>query len=457
MARGKGSDPPAVAGGSDLAASASTAGASTSSREERAEAPQPGPASPRGRRPPVPRRALRGGRGALIRRGQIWPRCLCLRRLSIGKRARERRGPAAGRSELDGSTSRCPSVSGGPRRKRARRAPVAAASADWCRLPEDLLVTVMGKLEVIDLVRAGAACSSWPAAFAAFRRLRLPSPKQPPCLLYSPRDGDPDVAVLSALSSSSSPRAPPTIRAALPGLPLSCRTFVGLGYGWLVTADEASNLHVVNPLTGAQLALPPLATLHNVDTSTGEGDDLTYQALSNLLVARELIATFTAVAARKTMYRRAVLSCSPSAGAACVVLLLHWPSGKLSFARLGDELWTPVSAAGLQRDGYRDALYDSDNGLFCVLRLDGKQDLPASSGDSDVYMVDLHGQKLEQITTSLGDHSLFLGYNNSMCISTKDLPMLEPNHAYLTDDCYQCMMDSSGVPGCLDGTAAISV
>ncbi|KAJ1266868.1 hypothetical protein BS78_07G012500 [Paspalum vaginatum] len=233
----------------------------------------------------------------------------------------------------------------------------------------------------------------------------------------------------------------------------------------------------------------------------------------NREVDSELAATFTAVSARETVYRRAVLSCSPSSGAACAVLLLHWPRGELSFARLGDERWTPVSAAGngpLQRSGYRDALYDSDSGLFYVLRLDGTiytLDLngespsasriflaPATANpgyrggvismylvrapsgdllqvrrriiigmyppplrppytddhldydlycetetyDVKVYMVDLHGQKLEQITT-LGDHSLFLGYNNSMCISTKDLPMLEPNLAYLTEDCYQCV------------------
>ncbi|XP_066358266.1 uncharacterized protein [Miscanthus floridulus] len=54
--------------------------------------------------------------------------------------------------------------------------------------------------------------------------------------------------------------------------------------------------------------------------------------------------------------------------------------------------------------------------------------------DVQVFKVDLHGQKLDQITT-LGDHSLFLGYNNSTCISTKDSPMLEPNLFYLMDNC----------------------
>ncbi|WVZ53680.1 hypothetical protein U9M48_004585 [Paspalum notatum var. saurae] len=495
--------------GFGLPASDSAACPSISARGSPADAPRPDPASPRGHRPPVPRRVLRGG--ALIRCGQIWHRRLCLRRLSTGKRAREARGrgrSADPRSGLDGfpSAASCrPSVSG---RKRARRAPGADAPVDWCLLPEELLVAVMAELEVTDLVRAGAACSSWRAAFTAFRRLRVASTKQPPCLLYSDRD-DPDVAVLRAPSSSS--KAPP-IRAAFPGLPLSRRTIVGSAYGWLVTADEASNLHVVNPLTGAQVALPTLAALHNVETSSaGAGGSLRYRVFMNRDTDREPTTILAAVNARETMYCRAILSCSPSAGAACVVLLLHWPDGELSFARLGDGLWTPVSAAGhgpLQRSGYRDALYDSDRGLFYVLHLDGtiytlglnRESLSASrimpsamaicdpgsrnlmtmylvrtpSGDLlqvcrriaiepyplyrppyyddddytvyyeietvdvQVYMVDLHEQKLEKITT-LGDHSLFLGYSNSICISTKGLSMLEPNLTYLTDSCYQCV------------------
>ncbi|RLM57715.1 hypothetical protein C2845_PM18G10500 [Panicum miliaceum] len=61
----------------------------------------------------------------------------------------------------------------------------AAASADWTLLPEEILVTLMGELEVPDLIRSGAVCTSWYASYAAFRRLRLPSPRQAPCLLYS--------------------------------------------------------------------------------------------------------------------------------------------------------------------------------------------------------------------------------------------------------------------------------
>jgi hypothetical protein len=36
----------------------------------------------------------------------------------------------------------------------------------------------------------------------------------------------------------------------------------------------------------------------------------------------------------------------------------------------------------------------------------------------------------------LGDHVLFLGYNQSLCLSAKEYPGLKANHAYFTDESY---------------------
>jgi len=55
-----------------------------------------------------------------------------------------------------------------------------AVATDWTQLPEETLVTLMGELEIPDLIRSGAVCTSWYASYATFRRLRLPSPRQPP-------------------------------------------------------------------------------------------------------------------------------------------------------------------------------------------------------------------------------------------------------------------------------------
>ncbi|PVH34453.1 hypothetical protein PAHAL_8G221900 [Panicum hallii] len=74
------------------------------------------------------------------------------------------------------------------------------------------------------------------------------------------------------------------------------------------------------------------------------------------------------------MHDRVVLSASPSAGRACVVLLLHMPMGEVSFARLGDDRWTwvaPGSCTGLRRRCfYQDAMYTDVDGLFYLLQID---------------------------------------------------------------------------------------
>lgn len=68
---------------------------------------------------------------------------------------------------------------------------------------------------------------------------------------------------------------------------------------------------------------------------------------------------------------RVLLSASPSAGRACVVLLLHMPQGEVSFARPGDERWTwvaPGDHTGLPwRYGFCAAMYNAMDGLLYLL------------------------------------------------------------------------------------------
>lgn len=59
--------------------------------------------------------------------------------------------------------------------------------------------------------------------------------------------------------------------------------------------------------------------------------------------------------------------------------------------------------------------------------------LELKTTDIEVFRVDFDRKKLVKMK-SLDDHALFLGYNSTMCISTKDYPMLKPNCAYITDD-----------------------
>ena len=54
-----------------------------------------------------------------------------------------------------------------------------------------------------------------------------------------------------------------------------------------------------------------------------------------------------------------------------------------------------------------------------------------------IFKVDIGRQKLVELR-DIGDHALFLGYNNVVYVSTKDFPAFKPNHAYLTDDRFEC-------------------
>ncbi|KAL6842906.1 hypothetical protein ACP4OV_027219 [Aristida adscensionis] len=258
---------------------------------------------------------------------------------------------------------------------------VSGAGRDWSRLPEDLLITVLRALHVPDAVRSGAVCTSWHAAYAAFRRLCVPSPRQPPCLLYACDALGSGAAALHCPSTGANLRIP------FPLPPLARRPLLGSGHGWLVTADDASDLHLLNPLTGAQLALPPITALHHVEGSTdAQGNHLynVYEMLpehnpsTGRLEVDEEPTVLDAHRAHEFMYDRVVLSASPSAGGgrACVVLLLHMPHGEVSFARLGDERWTWVAPGGGDTDlpwryDYCDAMYSDADGLFYLLRFDG--------------------------------------------------------------------------------------
>ncbi|TVU03056.1 hypothetical protein EJB05_51384, partial [Eragrostis curvula] len=258
---------------------------------------------------------------------------------------------------------------------------------DWSALPEDMLVIVLRAMHVADAIRSGAVCTSWYAAYASFRRRLLPSPRQPPCLLYASDAAGPCAAALHCPATGA------TLRIPFQRPPLPRRPLLGSRDGWLVTADEASNLHLLNPVTGAEVALPPITALHHVESFTDDQGNPMYNVYENLggdspITRRDLVdkepTDLEPHRAHEFMYYRVVLSASPSAGRACIVLLLHRPQGEVSFARLGDERWTwvpPGEDTGLRRRyGYRDAMYSAVDGLFYLLQF-----------DASMFSLDLNG------------------------------------------------------------------
>ncbi|OEL35674.1 hypothetical protein BAE44_0003307 [Dichanthelium oligosanthes] len=216
-----------------------------------------------------------------------------------------------------------------------------------------MVATVMQALDIPDLFRAVTVCSSWCAAYSVVRRVRTPITDAAPCLLYSARADDDDASAATLYSPSSA--------------------LVGSAQGWLATADEASNLHLVNPLTGAQVALPLVTALYHVESFLDEHGNLMYGVReSEYLDDLDDPVQYPAQKLRLFLYYKVVMSSSPSKGRDCIVLLLHRPDGQISFTHVGDDRWTQVTDQTLKWDsGYRDALYNKKDGLFYVLSFDG--------------------------------------------------------------------------------------
>ncbi|TVT99841.1 hypothetical protein EJB05_54770, partial [Eragrostis curvula] len=373
----------------------------------------------------------------------------------------------------------------------------AAAHPDWSGLPGDLMAMVMHVLDIPDLFRAGAVCTSWYAAYSTVRHVRIPIKDSSPCLFYSCAGDDVDTATLY------SPSAGAAFKVRLPGPSFRSQYVVGSGHGWIVAADEESNLHLLNPLTTAQVGLPPVTGLHHVESFSDDQGRPMYNLYGEDFWHPDSPMAYKPKEMRLFLYERAYLSCSPSKGAACIVLLLHRPDGDISFARLGDDRWTHVAKSESVQwsSGYRSAAYNENDGLFYlvsfnssiftldlnnglpvmknVLKGDSRSDdpirsiiltpwgeifqvwrfisvrwldtpvqVPADCSDEvinpsresytdeiELYKVDITGQKLKKINSSeLRGHAIFIGFNSPVLVSTEDFPMFKPNCAYITDD-----------------------
>ncbi|KQJ87996.1 F-box protein SKIP23 [Brachypodium distachyon] len=249
---------------------------------------------------------------------------------------------------------------------------------DWSSLPEDLLVLVMQPLEIPDLFSAGSVCSSWRSACSAVRRVRIPITDASPCLLYSCAADDPATATVYSPSSGV------VFKVRLPDPPFRSRHVVGSAHGWVVAADEMSNLQALNPLTGAQVDLPPVTGLYHIESFSDEQGAPMYNHYYEQLNQRRPFA-YRPQKLRLFLYHRVFLSCSPSAGSRCIVLLLHRPVGQLSFARIGDDRWMRIQDVKFPELNYaiRNATYNKNDGLFYVVHFDGS-----------IFTLDLNGSSV---------------------------------------------------------------
>ncbi|PAN43170.1 hypothetical protein PAHAL_8G214900 [Panicum hallii] len=355
-------------------------------------------------------------------------------------------------------------------------------------VPQDILRCIFAILEIPDLVRAGSVCSSWRAAYTSLStgNCRL---QQTPCLLYTSESADAREAGLYSITEKKA------YTLTLPDPPIRSRYIIGSSYGWIITADERSELHLVNPITSEQIALPSVTTIEQVKPVFDvEGAVWCYEYwwYTGKHVISNTPSVFPLSELRDFLFCKAFLSSDPSTGGYFVVLI-HNPHSQLSFARAGDDKWTwlpprsyyedclfkegllyastaigeihtfnldaPAVTRKLFLDKTKDIYFESiyivqgsGGEMLQIWRSDAEprgededetdSDLELELDDDKfvnkttaitVYEVEPASKRIEKIS-SLGQNVLFLGHNQSLCLHAEEYPQLKGNHVYFTDD-----------------------
>ncbi|CAN6381554.1 unnamed protein product [Urochloa humidicola] len=367
------------------------------------------------------------------------------------------------------------------------RRPVMEAAIDSTGLPElpvDILMDIFAQLEIPDLLRAGSVCSSWHAAYMNLHNSGSYQRHQTPCMLYTSESDADNVACIYNLAEER------VYRVTLPDPPIRSRYLIGSSNGWLVTADERSELHIVNPITGEQIALPPVTTIEQVKPILDDAGEI--QEYQFLRFSREEDYVYASVHAlhelRDKLYSKAFVFFDDASTGSYIVVLIHAPY-ELSIARAGDSKWTWLPAFGAYEDcifvdgilyavtgpcgidafdltgpnisrkvvvedtkGYiYERMHITQTPLGDLLLVSRKQDVKVEGGVADdaperdiseiiketreiaIYKVDLEAKELGEINR-LHDHILLLGYSQSYCLDAEQYPSLKANHVYLTDN-----------------------
>ncbi|WVZ78658.1 hypothetical protein U9M48_026337 [Paspalum notatum var. saurae] len=204
-------------------------------------------------------------------------------------------------------------------------------------LPDGILMQIFAALDVPDLVRAGSVCSAWHAAYTCLCTLGRWKQQQTPCILYTAKSLGESAAGLYSLAEKKT-----YTLAALPDPPIRSRHFIGSAYGWIVTADERSELHLLNPITGDQIELPSITTIESVTPVYDEkGAIKEYSSWCPLPGRHGQPSNYSLRKLRDTFFDKVFLSSDPSTGD-YIVALIHSPYYQFSFVRSGDDCWTSL-------------------------------------------------------------------------------------------------------------------
>uniref|UniRef100_A0A0D3HNA8 F-box domain-containing protein n=1 Tax=Oryza barthii TaxID=65489 RepID=A0A0D3HNA8_9ORYZ len=344
-------------------------------------------------------------------------------------------------------------------------------------LPHDILMDIIAMLEIPDALHAASVCSSWRSVHTKLHNLGKYKRPQTPCFLYTSQSIGENIACLYSLAEKR------TYKLTLPEPPISRRYLLGSSDGWLVTADERSEMHILNPITDRSSVCDNHQPGDAIFNRKGVLCKYRYSRHTAEGVTDSPM-TLPLDKLRYFFHCKAFVFYDKSVKG-YIVVLIHNPCEQLSFARLGHDKWTWLPPhLRFQDCTYKDGLLYAVTSLGEIFAFDlnttvitakiimdrtkeysreriyivqapwgdllqvwrppqgdgrgydeitGRSALVSNTGRTKLYRVDTLAKELVEIS-DLGDHVLFMGNNQTYCLCAKEYPLLKANHIYFTDD-----------------------
>ncbi|XBI03590.1 hypothetical protein VPH35_131986 [Triticum aestivum] len=361
--------------------------------------------------------------------------------------------------------------------------------AGWSDLPVDLLIGILPLLELPEALAFGAVYASWRSASTAAGS--LPRTRRTPWLVSLAEEPLPVEdqqlpkyrgfwypAATSELRNLQD--AERTFRVTFPGG--QAVALCGASHGWLIVANQISDLVLYDPFTAALLPLPPITGFTTcVEGVYRDGEGKTLVGYRYEWCTRDDV--FDVHSLGGYFYDKVVLSGPPTTGPT-VALAIHLDGKRLSFARVGDSSWQQISVIRTGTDSYADCVYHG--GRFYAVTMEGKLESWDFGGGPDkprkktviaednfhmfedavitryllsapwghllqvlvffdtrrentarveIDRLDLKSQTMVRLSSAeaLQGHAAFVGQNSSPSIlSTEEFPELRPDCIYFT-------------------------
>ncbi|KAL5980901.1 hypothetical protein ACLOJK_028821 [Asimina triloba] len=352
---------------------------------------------------------------------------------------------------------------------------------DWSALPEELLNEIVEKLDAnVDYLAIRATCKSWRLAT---QNMPLHYPKQLP-LLMLPKDDNGSTHLTFSLSYDKNFQLK---------LPKADQRpwFCGSSKGWLVAMHEYPLITLWNPFTKAQIELPPLTTLAGMLSFQESRVWRDYKAH---FVKWGSVNSFCREYMRNSCIHKLVLSNDPPWHPDSIIMVVFGFCKQLAFCKHEDKKWNSVQAAFYVHDVmyYNKQFYVVDTfGAISRFSADPFPRLvdvipPLFLQNESYYLLESNGELLQVVKywfsvdrckrildykvlkldmesgrrkrmKSLSDCSLFLGRNESVCLSSRDFPGLKKNCIYFAEDSLivddaAAQKDDSGIFNMKDGS-----